>query len=229
MHTISKKHFLIGSIIIAFAFILQPFMTLFTQVSLGPKLGELLERMKTDPRQALYESSEIDMQMFQMCQSDPSTAKIVADDQALGESLGVTGTPSTFIGKRDAEGNIGLYKDAISGALPKESVLQAINNKNKILTSTVIKNENLHIYGNPNAETMLVEFSDLECPFCGRFHPTITSIVDESNGKVAYAYKHFPLPSHANAVPLAIASECISKQRGSEGFFQFIDATFSGM
>ncbi|MBI2641967.1 MAG: thioredoxin domain-containing protein, partial [Candidatus Wildermuthbacteria bacterium] len=49
-----------------------------------------------------------------------------------------------------------------------------------------------HIRGNPNAEVTLVEFSDLECPFCKAFHPTAQQALDEYGDKVRWVYKHFP-------------------------------------
>jgi protein-disulfide isomerase len=81
-----------------------------------------------------------------------------------------------------------------------------------------------HIYGNPKAEISLVEFSDLECPFCTRFHPTPKQIVDASNGTVNWVYRHFPLSSiHPDAQKLAEASECAAELGGNDKFWTFID------
>lgn len=226
---IERKHYIIGALILVIAFTIQPFATLATQIVLGPKLVTILEGMKTDPMADFYSMMSLDQDKLAMCSEDPAIAKIIEDDTKLGESLGVTGTPSTFIGKRNAVGDIVLYKEAISGALPTESVMEAINSKTKVMTANVIKNEKLHIYGNPEAETILVEFSDLECPFCARFHPTIKGIVDNSGGKIAYVYKHYPLPFHPKAVPLATSAECVASQKGEAGFFEFIDANFNSM
>src|SRR5690348_10810556 len=35
-----------------------------------------------------------------------------------------------------------------------------------------------HIIGNPNASVVVVEYSDLECPFCKVFHNTMHQIID---------------------------------------------------
>src|SRR3989338_7237718 len=34
-----------------------------------------------------------------------------------------------------------------------------------------------HILGNPNAQVKIVEYSDIECPFCKRFHPVMQQIM----------------------------------------------------
>ncbi len=90
---------------------------------------------------------------------------------------------------------------------------------------------NPHINGDINAEIVLVEYSDFQCPFCQKFHVTTQNILKNSNGKVALVYKHFPLEFHPEALPAAIASECVAKLSGAkanENFFKFADAVFSG-
>ncbi len=86
-----------------------------------------------------------------------------------------------------------------------------------------------HLKGNKNAEVFLVEYSDLQCPFCKQFHPTAQKVVDEYKGKVAWVFRHFPLEQiHPNAVPAAIASECVASLAGEDGFWKFIDAVYAG-
>ena len=84
-----------------------------------------------------------------------------------------------------------------------------------------------HIRGNPNAPVTIIEFSDFECPFCNRFHPTVKQALAEYGDQVRWVYKHFPLSQiHAQAIPAAEASECIAEQAGNDGFWQFGDALF---
>lgn len=89
--------------------------------------------------------------------------------------------------------------------------------------------ESDHYFGNPDAELVLIEYSDLECPFCARFHPTAEQLVEEYDGRVAWVYRHFPLNSiHANAAPAAVASECVAELGGNDAFWSFIDSIFKG-
>jgi protein-disulfide isomerase len=77
-----------------------------------------------------------------------------------------------------------------------------------------------HIRGNPNAPVKIVEYSDMECPFCKRFHPTMQQTVDEYDGKVAWVYRHFPLDSiHSKARSEAIATECAGELGGNDMFW----------
>lgn len=84
-----------------------------------------------------------------------------------------------------------------------------------------------HIFGNPNAPVKVVEFSDLECPFCKSFHATMHQIVRAYDGQVAWVYRHFPLPQlHPKAPDEARASECAAKLGGNDKFWSFIDKIF---
>ena len=86
-----------------------------------------------------------------------------------------------------------------------------------------------HILGDPSAPVKIVEFSDLECPFCSRFHETMKQIMDEygKSGKVAWVYRHFPLESiHSSARAAANGAECATELGGSTKFWAFIDTVF---
>lgn len=74
------------------------------------------------------------------------------------------------------------------------------------------------------AEVVVVEFSDFDCPFCYRFHTTMQQIVNDYQGRVAWAYRHFPLDSlHPNARTKAEASECVADLGGNDAFWKFAD------
>lgn len=82
-----------------------------------------------------------------------------------------------------------------------------------------------HIRGSKDAPVLLVEYSDFECPFCQRHHPTMKNILQKYGDKVAWVYKHFPLSFHPQAMPAALASECASDQGK---FWEYADAIFEG-
>ncbi|MGB3921882.1 MAG: thioredoxin domain-containing protein [Minisyncoccia bacterium] len=87
-----------------------------------------------------------------------------------------------------------------------------------------------HIRGNPDAPVKIVEYSDMECPFCKRFHPTMQQVMDEygKSGKVAWVYRHFPLDQlhPIKARKEAVASECANEQGGNDVFWKYVDRFF---
>ncbi len=86
--------------------------------------------------------------------------------------------------------------------------------------------ESDHVVGSRDAEILLIEYSDFECPYCQRFHPTAQSVVDNSGGRVAWIYRHFPLSIHAGAQKKGEASECVAKLGDDEAFWKFSDVIF---
>jgi len=80
------------------------------------------------------------------------------------------------------------------------------------------------LVGNSSAPVMVVEFSDLECPFCRRFHEQLLELRQAFKDKVAYTFIHFPLNGHRNAYAAARAAECAYSQGRFEAF---ISAVFS--
>jgi protein-disulfide isomerase len=84
-----------------------------------------------------------------------------------------------------------------------------------------------HVRGDVNASIVLIEYSDYECPFCARFHPTVQQILDEYGDQVKWVYRHYPLDAiHPQARPAAVASECVADLGGNNAFWQFTDSIF---
>lgn len=87
-----------------------------------------------------------------------------------------------------------------------------------------------HILGNPDAPIVIVEYTDLECPFCKQFHTTMEKIADVygKNGQVAWVIRNFPLSQlHPNAPKLAEGAECVAKLAGNTAYFDFIKKVFA--
>lgn len=83
-----------------------------------------------------------------------------------------------------------------------------------------------HIRGNANAKLALIEYSDLECPFCKSFHPTVQKVLDTYKNDVMWVYRHYPLGFHANAQKEAEATECAAELGGNDAFWKYVDAIY---
>ena len=83
-----------------------------------------------------------------------------------------------------------------------------------------------HIRGSKDATLAVIEYSDFECPFCKRVHPTYQQIMQQYDGKVLWVYRHFPLSFHKNSEQEAEASECAGELGGNEAFWKFTDGIF---
>lgn len=83
--------------------------------------------------------------------------------------------------------------------------------------------------GSLDAPVLVEEFSDYMCPYCQRFYEnTFDQIVKAyvDTGKVRFVYKDFPIRSHKNAKPAAVAARCAGDQNN---YFGMHDALFVNM
>ncbi len=80
-------------------------------------------------------------------------------------------------------------------------------------------------WGPADAKVTLIEFSDIQCPFCGQFHREVyPRLRAEYGDKIRYVFKHFPLSSHPDAMPSALAAEC-AREQGQ--FWPFLDVAYN--
>ncbi|KKU77924.1 MAG: Periplasmic thiol:disulfide interchange protein DsbA [Parcubacteria group bacterium GW2011_GWA2_47_7] len=85
-----------------------------------------------------------------------------------------------------------------------------------------------HIQGNPNADVVIIEYSDTECPFCKRFHDTMVEVMKKygNSGQVAWVYRYFPLDMHPRAKKEAEGLECAFELGGNDAFWKYADKIF---
>lgn len=72
------------------------------------------------------------------------------------------------------------------------------------------------VKGNNDAPVTIIEFSDFQCPYCGRFFKNTFPEIDKEyikKGKVRYVFRDFPLEFHANAPKAAEAANCAGEQK----------------
>jgi protein-disulfide isomerase len=80
--------------------------------------------------------------------------------------------------------------------------------------------------GSADAQVMIIEFTDLQCPYCARFARDTWPLLREryvDTGKVRFATRDLPLPIHEFAVPAAVAARCAGQQGK---FWEYREALF---
>jgi len=66
--------------------------------------------------------------------------------------------------------------------------------------------------GNASSSVSIVEYSDFQCPACAAFYPLVEEVSAKLGTQFHFAYRHFPLTQHLNAVPAAQAAEAAGRQ-----------------
>jgi len=81
-------------------------------------------------------------------------------------------------------------------------------------------------FGPADAPITIVEFSDFECPFCGRVVPTLKQLEKDYGNKIRVVWKNQPLPFHQNAMPAALTAMEAFAQGKSDKFWKMHDKLF---
>lgn len=235
----SKQSFVLGLVSGLLVIIVIGFFVLLGMVmngsTFGSNSGSYKPTVNTNPTPAptndsgaidvnlIAESLDLDMKDFQACLTNPETNALVSADITSGNAAGVRGTPHTLAVLANGTGAV------LNGAIPFEQAEATVaallrGEGATALTGVTPVGSDEHRIGPRNAKVTLIEYSDFECPFCQRFHPTIKQIAAKYPDDVAVVYRHFPLESiHPNARGYAIASECAGQQGK---FWEFADTLF---
>jgi protein-disulfide isomerase len=106
---------------------------------------------------------------------------------------------------------------AAAGTLAYRSVFVASSDTQAELQlpSEPMSIERAAIRGSEDAQAVMIVYSDFQCPFCARFTREALPEVERryiARGRVALAFRHFPLPIHPHAVQAAAIAECAGRQ-----------------
>jgi protein-disulfide isomerase len=84
------------------------------------------------------------------------------------------------------------------------------------------------VRGNPDAKVTVINFDDLECPYCARMHEQLfPNTMDRYKDKVRFIYKDDPLTDlHPWAMHAAVDANCLAAQ-SSETYWKFVDYVHS--
>jgi len=124
-----------------------------------------------------------------------------------------------------------LHKELKAVRVDLKKVLSEVskgsnNQARKRQPDTTVYNVNIGsspTIGPKDAPVTIVQFSDLQCPYCVREYPKIKQMLKEYPDKVKVVFKHYPLKFHKKAKPVHAAVELAKLQGGDEKFWKMHD------
>ncbi len=244
--------FLAKTLLVLYVFVSAAFM-----FNLWARISKLEDKVIPKPKFSQSDLTKLAKQIglndkdFKKCLDSGATVSNVEADFNGGRAAGIQGTPGSLL--VDLSTNKAVRIDG--GALPLEVMKSLINDYmsgksldvinapyvgtdgkgEKIMTAldtyTPISDGDA-VLGASNAKFAIIEYSDFECPFCARFHPTMQSLLSEYKGDMMWVYRHFPLVRvnagmHPNSEKYAEAAECAKVQGGNDAFWQMGNAMFT--
>lgn len=80
------------------------------------------------------------------------------------------------------------------------------------------------VRGNPDAKVTVINFDDLECPYCARMHTSLfPDTMERYKDKVRYIYKDDPLTDlHPWAMHAAVDANCLATQN-ADSYWKYVD------
>lgn len=166
--------------------------------------------------------------------------KFAANSAEAASLFDLSGTPGNAVINKKT----GVWQ-AIGGAYPnpgfKEVVMAVKEGKDLSAYSTFGKSgtltqdqiakvlEGAYYYGKDSADIVVVEYSDLLCPYCQRHFnaKTIESIVDEDES-IALVFKNNPIVQLHPTAPIgAKGVECAGELGGSDAYYKYIGLAFA--
>ena len=123
----------------------------------------------------------LDVPRFQKALASGRFRHVIEDDRAMARGLGVSSTPTFFINGKSLIGQLSAEK--LNAAID-----EAIDPENPAtVTTDTVSVDNLDLSGAPvrgqtQAAITVIEFSDLQCPFCARVTPTLQELMKQYPG-----------------------------------------------
>lgn len=102
-------------------------------------------------------------------------------------------------------------------ALPKNQPKRAVQ--------TIAYNDQSFSVGPQNAQVVVVEFLDFQCPYCKQSVPVVKKLMqDYEHSSVLFVFRHFPIiTTHPFALQAALGAEC-ARDQGK--FFEMHDSFY---
>ena len=172
-------------------------------------------------------------------------AKDINADKEMSEDFQASGTPHFFVNGRRLVGaqpeekfdkiideEIKKAQDLISKGTKPSEVYEALIKDGKGAPPPEMKDipsslpANDPARGNLSAKVTIHEWSDFQCPFCGRVEPTVAQVMKDYGDKIKFVWHDLPLPMHADAPLASQAGREAFAQKGPSAFWAFHDKMF---
>jgi protein-disulfide isomerase len=142
-----------------------------------------------------------------------AVAALVAGTLAMSPAFGQSTDEELRALRKDIEA---LRASQVEMQKTLQVVKDILMGKQPPMEDVYISTAGAHSLGETSAKVLLVEFSDYQCPFCGRYaNDTFSKLIDGyvKTGKVRYALRNFPIQQlHPLAEKAAEAAECAGDQ-----------------
>ncbi len=167
-----------------------------------------------------------------LCIEEDRHAATIEAQMENATAIGFQGTPHSVVISNTTDKQL-----SFGGARPIEhwnELLKVIDDEevqpaeDDLASNVSPITENDHKRGAENPTVTIIEYSDIDCPFCSQLHETMIKLLDE-NKSVQWVYRHMPIAGlHPEAYEKALASECVYELSNQDDkvFWEYLDLLF---
>ena len=171
----------------------------------------------------------LDLDKFKQTLASHKFKALVDHDVEEAENFGVNSTPTFFINGRRVNG-ARTYKQFASIVEQEISSLTGMQlaSASKYLAAPErvpeIETGASPARGAKQPVVTIVEFSDMQCPFCAQSSPVLRELARQFPDKVRWVFKHHPLSFHKDAL---LAHKALLASQEQDKFWEMHDLIFS--
>jgi len=151
----------------------------------------------------------------------PEDWKVDVGNRGKSDIAGFDTVPITFTSSADP-----TKKQTLTFLLSKDGNTLARLSKWDISKNPadMISTDSRPVRGNPEAKVTIINFDDLECPYCARMHAQLfPDTIDRYKDKIKIVYKDYPLTEiHPWALRAAIDANCLAAQNPT-AYWNYVD------
>ena len=157
----------------------------------------------------------------------------------IGFTVSILIATLAFHGPELAEAKLGILTTLVGAPLmswivlratrklPRERRLRALVGSSEVIVDLAVPVdlERDHVRGPDDASVTLLEYGDLECPYCGQAEAVIRELLLEFGGELRYVWRHLPLNDvHPHA---QLAAEAVEAAAAQDRFWDMHDSLIS--
>lgn len=175
---------------------------------------------------------------------DGKYAKRIEQSMAQANDMNARGTPHFFVNGRRLSGaqpyekfealindQLKIANELVKKGVSRDKVYEEIMKTAKGASEPEKKDVPAPTASNPskgakNGKIVIQEFSDFQCPYCGRARDSIKKVMEEYGSEVQFVWRHMPLSFHADAKLASEAAQEAFAQQGNDGFWKYHDKLY---
>ena len=201
------------------------------RAALEKRVDQLIADKTFDLRRQTLGSMTDDYLIEQAAQRDELSVDEYVKKETTGKSAATEAAAKKFYDQNKGPGSVPFdkIKSKLIQVLSRQALVERLrkNASVKILLEPkrlAVNSSDHPAIGAKDAPVTIVEFTDLQCPYCKKTEDTLKELQTKYGDKIRIVHMDFPLPFHSHALDAANGARCANEQGK---FWQFRDALFA--